>query len=173
MKQWVYQTERLCARPWREEDLTAAKTLWGDPKVTQFIDARQQLQASDIEKKLSEQIEMQARYGIQYWPVLLKSTEEIIGCAGIRPFNLDKECFELGFHFIPAYWGKGYASEAVAAVIHYAFEVRHLKELVAGHHPDNHASKHLLEKLGFVYFHDEFYSPTGLMHPVYRRLPPA
>ncbi|HUV51221.1 MAG TPA: GNAT family protein, partial [Anaerolineae bacterium] len=39
--------------------------------------------------------------------------------------------------------------------------------LFAGHNPKNEASRHLLEKLGFRYSHDEYYAPTGLNHPSY------
>ena len=39
--------------------------------------------------------------------------------------------------------------------------------LFAGHNPKNTASRHLLQKLGFRYTHDEFYAPTGLQHPSY------
>ena len=39
--------------------------------------------------------------------------------------------------------------------------------LFAGHNPENTVSRHLLQKLGFRYTHDEFYAPTGLQHPSY------
>jgi RimJ/RimL family protein N-acetyltransferase len=42
-----------------------------------------------------------------------------------------------------------------------------LRELFAGHHPANAASKRAVEKLGMRYSHDELYPPTGLHHPSY------
>jgi hypothetical protein len=36
-----------------------------------------------------------------------------------------------------------------------------------GHHPDNRTSEKILKKLGFEFFGDVFYQPTGLMHPSY------
>jgi len=39
--------------------------------------------------------------------------------------------------------------------------------LFAGHHPENHASRRILSKLGFRLTHEEFYPPTGLLHPSY------
>jgi RimJ/RimL family protein N-acetyltransferase len=44
--------------------------------------------------------------------------------------------------------------------------------LFAGHHPDNAASKHALERLGFRYTHHELYPPTGLEHPGYELVRP-
>lgn len=39
--------------------------------------------------------------------------------------------------------------------------------LIAGHHPENHASRRTLQRLGFRYTHDELYPPTGQMEPCY------
>ena len=39
--------------------------------------------------------------------------------------------------------------------------------LFAGHNPKNSASKKLLTKIGFKFIRDEYYAPTGLMHPSY------
>lgn len=50
-------------------------------------------------------------------------------------------------------------------MIAHAFDVFGARALFAGCNPDNTASRALLEKLGFGYTHDEFYSPTGLYHP--------
>jgi RimJ/RimL family protein N-acetyltransferase len=63
--------------------------------------------------------------------------------------------------------GQGYADEAARAVIDYAFGSLETSELFARHNPANHASRRLLEKLGFRYTHDEHYAPTGLCHPSY------
>ena len=59
------------------------------------------------------------------------------------------------------------ALEAARAVIAWA-PTTGATSLMAGHHPDNHASGKLLSKLGFVYYGDEYYPPTGLIEPCYR-----
>lgn len=75
---------------------------------------------------------------------------------------------EIGFHIIKERWGQGFGPEAAKAVIAYAFDTLGADELFAGHNPRNTASEKVLRRLGFVYTHDEFYVPTGLMHPSYR-----
>ena len=75
--------------------------------------------------------------------------------------------FELGFHLRREAWAQGYALEAARAVIEWA-PTCGATSLMAGHHPDNHASAKLLNKLGFVYYGDEYYLPTGLSEPCYR-----
>ena len=56
-------------------------------------------------------------------------------------------------------------SEACQAVMAHAFGPMGVKALFAGHNPHNLASKALLTKLGFQFWREEFYEPTGLMHP--------
>jgi len=106
-------------------------------------------------------------YNVQYWPIFLLSTGEHVGCGGLRPYKPEDRIFELGFHLLPAYWGKGLAVEAGRGVIAYAFESLGVKALFAGHHPANAASRRVLEKLGFTFTHEELYPPTGLLHPSY------
>lgn len=101
---------------------------------------------------------------MQYWPVFLLTSGELVGCCGLRPHD---DAFELGVHLRPAFWGQGYAAEAAGAVIRYAFEVIGADRIFAGHHPQNEASRKLLSRLGFVSIGDEFYAPTGLHHPSY------
>jgi hypothetical protein len=62
---------------------------------------------------------------------------------------------------------RGYASEAARTAIAHAFGALAIRQLVAGHHPENRASRRLLERLGFRYLSDDLYPPTGLHHPTY------
>jgi RimJ/RimL family protein N-acetyltransferase len=55
---------------------------------------------------------------------------------------------DIGFAFLPAYWGKGYAYEAAAAVMAHREKVLGLNRIVAITSLDNVRSAKLLEKLG-------------------------
>jgi len=166
--QYFLETSRLVFRPWRVDDLDLALGLWGDPAVTRWITARGVLSKSDIERRLADEIELQRRHGMQYWPVFLLDDGAHVGCCGLRPYDPAHGVFELGVHLRPAFWGRGLAVEATRAVIAHAFGTLHAEALFAGHHPENSASRGLLVKLGFRYTHDELYEPTGLLHPSYR-----
>jgi ribosomal-protein-alanine N-acetyltransferase len=163
-------TDRLGLSHWNEGDLDLALTLWGDPKVAEFIGGP--FTAHDISARLRREIETMSTYGVQYWPVFLLQNGELAGCAGLRPYGEDAHVLELGFHFRPTYWGRGLAEEAARAVITYAFETLAMKSLFAGHHPENAASERLLKKLGFRWTHQEIYPPTGLLNPAYLLLNP-
>lgn len=56
---------------------------------------------------------------------------------------------ELGYWLDEGEWGRGFASEAAAAVVCFAFGEAGLSTIMAGHAADNHASGRVLQKLGF------------------------
>jgi ribosomal-protein-alanine N-acetyltransferase len=170
---YFLRTERPGFRSWRDSDHSLAIGLWGDAEVTRFIDGRARLSGEGVQQLLEEQISMEPEHGIQYWPVLLLEEGEHIGCCGIRPYDPAKRIYGLGVHIRSRYWRRGLAEEAASATIDYAFKRWAATALFAGHNPNNHASRRLLEKLGFQYTHRQHYPPTGLEHPSYilRRAP--
>ncbi len=165
---YFLKTDRIGFSKWSAEDLPLAESLWGNPDVTRYICASGVFSADDIAARLAKEIENENAFGVQYWPIFELETGKLIGCCGLRPYN--ETMYEIGFHLRPDFWRKGFAVEAATAAISYAFDVLHTEGLFAGHNPKNIASKKVLAKLQFQYIGDEFYAPTGLYHPSYKRL---
>ncbi|MBX3564262.1 MAG: GNAT family N-acetyltransferase [Sphingomonas sp.] len=82
----------------------------------------------------------------------------LIGGMGIGAHK--EEPHELGYWLTPSAWGRGYATEAGAAVLRTAKAVG-LRRVTAGHYIDNPASGRVLRKLGF--------RPTGRITHLYSR----
>ncbi|WP_440096567.1 GNAT family N-acetyltransferase [Bacillus paralicheniformis] len=174
MKHCFLQTTRIGFSLWAKENLNLAKTLWGNRDVAKYLTADGIMTDSEIRNRLLLEIEQYKTHGVQYFPIFKTGNNEFIGCCGLRPYVPENDVYELGFHLVRSAWGKGYASEAAEAMIEYAFNKIRAKKLFAGHHPENTASQKRLEKLGFVYTHDEFYPSTGLQHPSYElKQPPG
>lgn len=159
--------ERLGFRHWTEDDLDLAVSLWGDPRVTRLIDARAQLTRDEVRERLDLEIRNQRDLGVQYWPFFVLESGDFAGCCGLKPYEGDRTLYEMGFHVRFDHWGRGLATEAARAVIEYAGGVLRLPLVLAGHNPGNHASRRILEKLGFRHVRDELFSGTGLVHPLY------
>jgi ribosomal-protein-alanine N-acetyltransferase len=162
---YFLKTARLGFGLWTPADLPLAIALWGDPEVTRLIGGP--FSPRRVEEMLRQEIACQAAQKIQYWPIFLLPTHEHVGCAGLRPHQAAGPVHELGFHLRSHYWGKGLAEEAGRAVIAHGFGTLEVAGLFAGHHPENAASRRILQKLGFRFTHDEHYPPTGLLHPCY------
>ncbi len=165
--EFFLETDRLVFRTWCKDDLNLALGLWGDPEVTKLFDNRGKLNEREVRERLLQELRTQEKYSVQYWPIFEKQNGVHIGAAGLRPKNLNENQYEIGFHVRSRFWRMGYGSEAANAVIQYAFRELAASSLFAGHNPKNIASGKLLKKLGFEYSHDEYYEPTGLMHPSY------
>ncbi|HXA66362.1 MAG TPA: GNAT family N-acetyltransferase [Bryobacteraceae bacterium] len=164
-RDYFLTSERLGFGHWSTSDLMLAQDLWGNAEVTSLIGGP--FADEQIEQRLSREIACMSACNVQYWPVFLLENDQHAGCAGLRPYRLDRQIYELGFHLRPEYWGRGLAQEAGRAVIAFAFEKLGAEALFAGHHPANSASRRVLAKLGFQFTHDEFYPPTGLTHRSY------
>lgn len=159
---WL-KTKRIAFSFWQKEDLALAQQLWGDPQVTHYI-SQSGFTKRDIKQRLQMEIQSQSEDAVQYWPIFELKNHQLIGCCGLHK---EGSVYELGYHLVPEMWHQGLATEAVQAVLKYAFQTLKLKKITAGHHPDNLASGNVLKKCGFQYIGTEFYAPTGLQHPTY------
>jgi ribosomal-protein-alanine N-acetyltransferase len=162
-------TPRLRFRAWSEDDLPLATALWGDPRVGALVGGP--FDQPQVRARLTSELANQATHGVAYWPIALVDGTDV-GCCGLRPREPARRIYELGFYLCVEHWGQGYAVEAGRSVIAFAFDALDAPSLFAGHHPDNHASRRALDKLGFRYTHDELYPPTGRKHPSYELAKP-
>jgi [ribosomal protein S5]-alanine N-acetyltransferase len=168
---YFLKSARLGFRHWTKDDLPLAQAIWGDSNVTRFVGGP--FSAEQVAQRLEREIASQDSHGIQYWPIFLLESNEYVGCAGMRIYNLDEKIYAMGFYLRPKFWGRGYSTEAGRAIITYAFDALGASALFAGHHPENAASKKVLAKLGFQFTHKQLYPPTGLNHDSYLLKRPA
>jgi [ribosomal protein S5]-alanine N-acetyltransferase len=85
--------------------------------------------------------------------VALKKEGSLIGWCGLGPLEFAPAEIELYYGLAKKYWGKGYATEAGAAILDYGFNTIGLNKIVAVVNPENSASVKVLEKLGMVFSH--------------------
>lgn len=80
--------------------------------------------------------------------VILKSENRVIGGCGLRVINPTLRIGDLGYGFNRVYWGKGYATETVKALVAFGFSKLKLHRLWATCDAQNKASARVLEKAG-------------------------
>ena len=163
-RDYFLKSNRIGFSKWNKNDLDLAILLWGNKQVSKYICASGIFFIDDIKNRLALEINNENKYGVEYWPIFDLSNDKFMGCCGLRPRDSE---LEIGIHLLPEYWHLGYGSEACKALIDYSFKVLKVNKLFAGHNPNNINSKKLLNSLGFKYIGDEYYEPTGLMHPSY------
>ena len=94
----------------------------------------------------------EAATGIR-WAIRLRSSNNIVGTCGFNSWNIKMKNGVIGYDLIPTFWRKGYATEAVCAIVQAAFAGKltcgPLNRIQADTVPGNHASEALLRRLGF------------------------
>lgn len=147
----ILETERLILRQLTSDDAEFIFELLNDPSWIQNIGDRNIRTLDDARAYIVNgpaASYVKNEFGL--WLVALKETNESIGMCGlIRRENL--EDVDIGYAFLPRFWGKGYAVEAARAAKDYARDVVGLKRLVAIVDPANEGSIRVLEKLGLRY----------------------
>jgi RimJ/RimL family protein N-acetyltransferase len=144
----VLETERLILRWMSTGDAGFILELLNEPSWLRFIGDRGVRTIEDARDYiLNGPVAMYARLGFGLYLTELKEDGNPIGICGLikRDFLDD---VDIGFAFLPRYWGQGYAYEAASAVLAYGQGVLGLKRIVAITTPDNDRSARLLEKLG-------------------------
>jgi RimJ/RimL family protein N-acetyltransferase len=146
----VLKTQRLSLRQLRPDDAAFIHALVNDPDWLRFIGDRGVRTVTDAATYLERgPIAMYARLGFGLWMVERKGGGALGICGLIKRATL--EDVDLGFAFMPAFRGQGYAFEAALATRDYGVEVLGLDRIVAITAPENAPSARLLERLGFTF----------------------
>lgn len=143
-------TARLTLREFVDADAPFIVTLLNQPSFIQFIGDKGVRSVDDAKKYItSGPIESYQRHGFGLYLVELKDRKPIGMCGVLKRESLPDP--DLGFAFLPQYWGKGYAFEAASAALDQARDFFRLARILAITNPDNDASIKLLGKLGFQF----------------------
>lgn len=145
----LLETERLLLRPFTENDAEAIFASCQNPKLGNnagwpphqtLEESRQVLHTVFIGQE-------------NVWAITLKDTQQLIGSVGILPDpkRENPQVRMVGYWLDEAYWGKGYMSEAVKAVLKFGFEELKLSMITANCYPHNVRSQQVLTRNGFVY----------------------
>ena len=143
------QTQRLILRRLTLEDGPFIHRLVNDPDWLRFIGDRGVRTPADAEAYLRNgPLKMYETYGFGLYAAERSSDGMAMGLAGLVKRDSLPD-FDLGFAFLPAYRGNGYAREAALAVLAEAREAFGLKRILAITSLDNTRSMQLLESIGF------------------------
>ncbi len=153
------QTRRLTLRPVAPDDLEPLCKLWADAKVMRFLPTGEPRTCEAVRAQLEVMLAHERAHGFGVWAITLNGEPDLIGYCGLmylhaEPGGVSEETarsmreVELMYGLGQPFWGQGIASEAARAVLRHGFETLRLPRIVAAIHPDNAASRRILESLG-------------------------
>jgi RimJ/RimL family protein N-acetyltransferase len=145
----VPEIERLILRRFTADDAQFILMLLNEPSFLRYIGDKKVRSLDDARQYiLNGPVASYEQNGFGLLLVELKDSHTSIGMCGlIKRAELPDP--DIGFAFLPAYWNKGFAFEAAAAVLQDARERLRLKRILAITSLDNESSIKLLQRLGF------------------------
>lgn len=138
------KTDRLLLRRARMSDLADFHDILCRPEAMQYWSTLPHPDLATTETWLASTVARDPALSVEF---AVEYQGRVIGKAG------GGDLPEVGYIFHPDHWGKGFAFEAMRAVVDYAFTHHPVDHLLADIDPRNDASRRLLVKLGFHYSH--------------------
>lgn len=144
------ETERLRLRPFAPADEPALLALFRDDGVRRYLLDGMLVDAAWVRNEIAASAARFAagRQGL-FLAQLAGTDGGVVGFAGFRPDH-EPPVLELMYGFLPAWWGRGLATEAARAVLAWGFGPGGLTAVEAAVDVPNADSLRVLRKLGFV-----------------------
>src|SRR5438067_2469193 len=121
------ETDRLLLREFTLDDAQAFYQMCTDSAVTRYTgDAGMTSIEEARAGLLARPIADYQKHGYGRWACVLQESGLVIGFAGLK-FLDDLREVHIGYRFLPAYWGKGLATEACRPTMSFGFEVLKLE----------------------------------------------
>jgi [ribosomal protein S5]-alanine N-acetyltransferase len=143
------RTARLLLRPLRMSDAAEIARIGGQRAIADTtISVPHPLDEAGARDWIRDHLAVPLHEQIPY-VATLPAGGPLLGFVALKHIEAEHRQAELSFWFDPAMWGKGYAREAAARVVEYAFNDAGIRRLVAYYMVRNPASGRLLDSLGF------------------------
>ena len=142
-------TDRLELRPMHGEDEEELHRIWSHPTTLAALDFHDEYTLEMTRQRISEKRAHQAFHGYSIWTVVERASGDVVGDCGLQLLEGGPDV-EVGWRMAPELRGRGYATEAGRASLDAGFGTLGLDRIVAVTHPDNAASRRVMEKLGMT-----------------------
>jgi len=141
------ETARLSLRRFEDGDIGRLLEIFGDAEVMRFVGRRVPF---DLDRLLASQAAVRDHWrthGFGPLAAVERATARLVGECGLQLLEEGPDV-ELTYTLARDAWGRGYASEAAAAVLEWGFAGLGLGRVVGVVYPENLASQRVLEKAG-------------------------
>ncbi len=164
MKYYI-ETERLILRELLTSDLEGMFELDSDPLVHKYLGNNPITTKEQALKNLEFIRSQYLDRGIGRFAAIEKSSGDFIGWTGLKLNQGEKEelngirdFIDVGYRFIPRYWGKGYATESSIATLEYGFKTMNYPVIFGAAEVDNIGSNKVLSKIGLNFVNEFYYT---------------
>ncbi len=144
------ETARLRMRTFEPHDVDELHRIFIDPGVRRFLLDDQIVSREWVEEEIDASIARFEAGSAGLFCVFSKDDGTLMGFCGFRPF-FDPPELQLLYGLLPAYWSRGFATEAARAMIEFGFKELAFDRITASADEPNAASIKVLDKVGMVF----------------------
>ena len=147
------ETKRLLLRPWRQEDAAALFACASDPQVGPMAGWKPHETLEESREIIRTVLSEPETYA-----VFCREDGCLAGSASLFPSKAEGAEpgeWEIGYWIARPLWGRGYAPEAVQALLRRGFLELGSLRIWCGYFDGNEASRRVQEKCGFQYHHTQ------------------
>lgn len=146
------ETNRLALRRFTPDDAEAMFHTWAnDDEVTRYMRWDAHKTVDETKQVISSWVEKYENEDFYLWSIALKDTNAPIGTMGMFCVNSGDMCYEVAYCTGRAYWGMGYVSEALKAVLEFGLQTVGINRIEAYHAINNPGSGKVMQKCGMSY----------------------
>lgn len=143
------ETERLILRKFQKDDLQFIFEHFSDNDVCEYLYDNEPLKSLEEAKQIMAFYEDQENKTHNRWVIISKQERIPIGTSGFHCWDKHNNIAEIGYDLNKTYWGQGYMSEALTAILNHGFKNLRLNRVQAFVYLGNERSSNLLLRLGF------------------------
>ena len=145
----IIETERLVLRPPRMDDAgTIFNSYARDEEVTRYTEWRPHTSIAETEEFLRRTVASTEEGTSLTWAITLRGDDTLRGMIAMRPHVYKADA---GYVLARPFWGEGYATEALRAVVDYAFKNPRMYRVWGVCDVANVASARVMEKAGMSF----------------------
>jgi RimJ/RimL family protein N-acetyltransferase len=167
MRTPILQSARLRLRGHQKSDFANSAAMWADPEVTRFIGG----QPSTAQQAWSRYLNYVGHWsvmGFGYWLVEELETGKFVGEVGFADFHRDIDPSiagipESGWVIAPYAQGKGYATEALNAILEWGDRHFEADRTVCIISPENAQSVRVAQKCGYQQVAQSVYQGKSIL----------
>ena len=167
------ETQHLRLRALRREDAADYfSRLAGSEAVTRYMLFSPHRDISESVSSVEKTLRRYREGNCYRWCITERKNDRLIGVIDLLRLDPERDTCSFAYMLGQAYWGRGYGTEALKAVLDFAFEDLQVREVTADHMAENKASGAVMRKAGMEYVGTEYgkYEKNGQRYdaPVYR-----
>ncbi len=144
----LIESERLLLRQHTPEDAADCFACYSDPEVFRYSPLSEETSLESATQTLNRLLTWHQERFLLCWAIVLKENQRFMGRIQMEDWSDEDHRTAVGYRLGKPYWGQGYATEALRAVIAYLFEQTTVNRIYASTWSENIASARVLEKAG-------------------------